>query len=66
MKNQKRIRDFSITIGEMKTGKYNSITDVPGVKVGHSTLNEGDIKTGVTAILPHDGNTVYSLSTFRI
>lgn len=56
MKNQKRIRDFSITIGEMKTGKYNSITDVPGVKVGHSTLNEGDIKTGVTAILPHDGN----------
>ena len=56
MKNQKRARDFGIIIGNMPPGKYNSITDVPGVKVGHSTLDEGDIKTGVTAILPHDGN----------
>ncbi len=56
MKNQKRIRDFGISIGNIKTGKYNSITDVPGVKVGHSTLDKGNIKTGVTAILPHERN----------
>lgn len=56
MKNQKRIRDYSITIGSLKPGIKNSITDVPGVKVGHVTLDDGDIKTGVTAILPHDRN----------
>lgn len=56
MKNQKRIRDFGISIGNIKTGSYNSITDVPGVKVGHSTLDKGNIKTGVTAILPHERN----------
>ena len=38
------------------TGKNNLITDVPGVKVGHVTLSDGGIQTGVTAILPHDGN----------
>lgn len=37
-------------------GKKNLITDVPGVKVGHVTIHEGDINTGVTAVLPHDGN----------
>lgn len=52
-----RPRDLGIKIGVFKTGKNNAITDVPGVKVGHVTLNEGDnIRTGVTAILPHDGN----------
>jgi len=56
MKNQKKIRDFGISIGNIKTGNYNSITDVPGVKVGHSTLDKGNIKTGVTAILPHERN----------
>jgi D-aminopeptidase len=56
MKGQKRIRDYGITIGRMKPGKLNSVTDVDGVRVGHVTLNEGDIKTGVTAILPHEGN----------
>ena len=56
MKNQKRIRDYGINIGNMETGKNNSITDVPGIKVGHCTLNNGDIKTGVTAIIPHGGN----------
>ena len=56
LKNQKRIRDYGINIGNMETGKNNSITDVPQVKVGHYTLNDGDIKTGVTAIMPHDRN----------
>ncbi len=49
-----RARDLGIHIGTFPTGEYNAITDVPGVKVGHVTLNEGDsIRTGVTAILPH-------------
>lgn len=52
-----RIRDYGITPGIFKTGEYNAITDVPGVKVGHVTLIEGDsVRTGVTAIIPHDGN----------
>lgn len=52
-----RIRDYGIKPGIFKTGEYNAITDVPGVKVGHVTLIEGDsIRTGVTAIIPHDGN----------
>ena len=38
------------------SGRRNLITDVPGVLVGHVTLNEGDVHTGVTAILPHAGN----------
>lgn len=45
----------------MNRGKWNSITDVPGVKVGHVTLHENSSETsactGVTAILPHEGNT---------
>lgn len=54
---KKRIRDYGIEYGIFKTGKNNAITDVKGVKVGHITLNEGsDKRTGVTAILPHDGN----------
>lgn len=56
MKEQKRIRDYGIVVGGMETGMLNSITDVEGVKVGHVTLNEGEMKTGVTAILPHGGN----------
>lgn len=56
MKNQKRFRDYGIKIGELETGERNSITDVDGVKVGHVTLNDGDIKTGVTAIIPHENN----------
>ena len=56
MKGQKRIRDYGITIGKLETGMENSITDVKGVRVGHLTLNDGDIKTGVTAIIPHGGN----------
>ena len=52
-----RIRDFGIEPGIFKPGTYNAITDVPGVRVGHVTLIEGDrVRTGVTAIVPHDGN----------
>lgn len=46
----------NINLGKIKKGNKNLITDVPGVKVGHVTLNDGKIKTGVTAILPHEGN----------
>ncbi|MBO9565750.1 MAG: P1 family peptidase [Niastella sp.] len=54
---QQRARDHGIQIGVMKPGTWNAITDVPGVKVGHTTLIKGDsIRTGVTAILPYDGN----------
>jgi D-aminopeptidase len=52
-----RARDLGITIGSMPTGPLNAITDVAGVRVGHATLIRGDnIRTGVTAILPHGGN----------
>lgn len=49
-------KQSSITIGNLKKGQRNLITDVAGVKVGHVTLNDGGIKTGVTAILAHEGN----------
>lgn len=53
----KRARDYGIKIGILNTGRNNSISDVPGVKVGHVTIIKGDsINTGVTAILPHSGN----------
>jgi D-aminopeptidase len=52
-----RVRDVEIQIGILKPGKWNAITDVSGVKVGHTTLiKDQNIRTGVTAILPHDGN----------
>lgn len=52
-----RMRDYGIQIGTYETGKYNSITDIEGVKVGHYTLIKNDnIRTGVTAVLPYDGN----------
>lgn len=52
-----RVKDYGITIGVMKHGKLNGITDVAGVKVGHQTIYRGDsIRTGVTALLPHEGN----------
>jgi len=55
--SQNRLRDYGITPGIFQPGKYNAITDVAGVKVGHVTLIEGDdVRTGVTAIVPHDGN----------
>ncbi|PWN07903.1 P1 family peptidase [Rhodohalobacter mucosus] len=52
-----RVRDLGITPGILPTGPLNAITDVGGVQVGHRTLTEGEnIRTGVTAILPHGGN----------
>lgn len=54
----KRFRNLGYTVGQLPTGPLNAIADVPSVKVGHTTLIEGDtIRTGVTVILPHDGNT---------
>lgn len=52
-----RARDLGLKIGVLATGSLNAITDVPGVTVGHTTLIKGDnIRTGVTAVLPHGGN----------
>ncbi|MGI2326699.1 P1 family peptidase [Planococcus sp. YIM B11945] len=56
MFNQKRIRDYGIEIGQFETGVHNAITDVEGVSVGHVTLSDKNMQTGVTAILPHQGN----------
>ena len=50
-------RALGIVVGILPTGPLNAITDVEGVRVGHTTVVSGDtINTGVTAILPHDGN----------
>ncbi len=52
-----RIRDLGVIVGVLQTGELNAITDVEGVKVGHYTLIKGDnIRTGVTAIIPHSDN----------
>jgi D-aminopeptidase len=57
-----RIRDLGIVVGELPAGAHNAITDVAGVRVGHTTLVEGSgallaghgpVRTGVTVILPH-------------
>jgi D-aminopeptidase len=58
-----RARELGITIGTLAPGEHNAITDVPGLKVGHATLNRGDgrlrvghgpVRTGVTAVVAHD------------
>ncbi len=52
-----RLRDHGIEIGIFPPATWNAITDVQGVKVGHSTLHKGArVHTGATAILPHSGN----------
>ena len=52
-----RARDLGIVVGSIPTGPLNAITDVAGVRVGHTTIARGDsINSGVTAILPHGGN----------
>lgn len=52
-----RLREAGIVIGTLPSGQFNAITDVAGVRVGHTTVVEGDsIRTGVTAIMPHSGN----------
>ncbi|MFP4620470.1 MAG: P1 family peptidase [Bacteroidales bacterium] len=50
-------RERGIEVGVIKPGNYNAITDVQSVRVGHVTLKKGgEVRTGVTAILPHPGN----------
>ncbi len=58
-----RLRDAGLAVGELPTGPLNAITDVPGVRVGHTTLirgggalrpGDGPVRTGVTVILPHE------------
>ena len=65
MEKRRRVRDYGLTIGNLVPGRYNAITDVPGVEVGDYTLitgegklivGEGPVRTGVTAIKPHNGN----------
>lgn len=60
-----RARELGIRIGRLDPGEHDAITDVPGVRVGHTTLIDGDgplvvgrgpIRTGVTIIMPHDGD----------
>jgi D-aminopeptidase len=52
-----RARDLGVAPGVFQPGPLDAITDVAGVKVGHTTIIEGDnVRTGVTAILPHGGN----------
>ena len=54
---RKRVRELGISPGILPAGPWNAITDVQGVGVGHVTLIDGDdIRSGVTAILPHNGN----------
>lgn len=55
--DKERARDLGIHTGILPAGELNAITDVKGVNVGHHTIIDGeDIRTGVTAILPHFGN----------
>ncbi|HET6283324.1 MAG TPA: P1 family peptidase [Polyangia bacterium] len=60
---RKRLRDLGFSVGRFPVGPYNAITDVPGVRVGHTTLisgegrlevGEGPVRTGVTAIVPYE------------
>lgn len=62
---RRRPRDLGVDLGRLEPGPLNAITDVAGVKVGHTTLvagegrlvpGQGPVRTGVTAILPHGGN----------
>lgn len=53
-KKRMRARDLGVVIGEHPTGPHNAITDVAGVRVGHSTLQGEGINTGVTVVVPHD------------
>lgn len=51
-----RLRDLGVAIGSLPPGPANAITDVAGVTVGHVTLSDGPVQTGVTAIRPHPGH----------
>lgn len=50
--SQKRIRDYGVTIGELPCGPHNAISDVPGVTVGHCTIDTPEHQTGVTVVIP--------------
>jgi D-aminopeptidase len=55
--NRPRAREVGLKVGVLPAGQLNAITDVQGVLVGHTTVIRGDnVRTGVTAILPHNGN----------
>lgn len=65
MEQRQRARELGIPLGRFRTGKWNAITDVEGVMVGHSTIirgtgplrrGRGPVRTGVTAILPNEKN----------
>lgn len=65
-----RLRDYGVRLGRLAPGPWNAITDVPGVRVGHSTLisgsgplipGSGPVRTGVTAIVPHEGSVFQSM-----
>ncbi len=54
---RRRLRELGYSVGRFQTGGLNALVDVPGVLVGHRTLIEAHrLRTGVTAVLPHDGN----------
>jgi len=56
-RHRPRAREVGLTVGVLPVGPLNAITDVSGVMVGHTTIIGGEtIRTGVTAILPHNGN----------
>ena len=52
MTQQKRIRDAGVIVGELPCGQRNKITDVPGVTVGHCTIDSENHHTGVTVVMP--------------
>lgn len=53
---KKRIEDYGYRVGNMERGRLNKITDVPGVRVGHATINDELHHTGVTVIMPCEDN----------
>ena len=54
---RQRARELGIRIGTLPPGELNAITDVPGVRVGHATIVDGDsVRTGVTVVFPHERN----------
>ncbi len=62
---RQRARELGIKLGRLAPGSWNAITDVPGVKVGHTTLisgegpllvGKGPVRTGITVIIPREGN----------
>lgn len=49
-------RAYGLVCGKLSPGPFNSLSDVPGVKLGHFTLADGEVQTGITVILPHGRN----------